>query len=452
MAERAAKSLCMRAAYAFATVTDARGVMSIATADGAGRQCSHVDSSGKVRHDMSGGTTIVTGQTLVDDPELRAQLMSDLVPSSTRRGAVLVVETDPERPVTKVLQDAGFFARSVEDGVVATQILASSTFDAVLSDLSAHGLGGLELLRFVREHEIELPVLLMTGAPDVETAAEAVEHGAFQYLLKPVATPRLVGAVDKAVRVSRAGKSRRGAIEDPETSESGQVPERVRWDNALARLWMAYQPIVLPGGKLYGYEALVRSDEPALSTASDIIEMAEKLGDLRGLGRRVREAAGRFAVRTDGRAYLFVNLHADDLLDELLASPTQPLAQVAPAVVLEITERAALHDVEEAKVKMAELRSMGFRIALDDLGAGYAGLTSFAHLRPEIVKLDMALVRGVDRDPLKRKIIGSVSAICRDMGTLVVGEGVETAEEREALVELGCGLLQGYLFGRPQRL
>jgi EAL domain-containing protein (putative c-di-GMP-specific phosphodiesterase class I) len=147
-----------------------------------------------------------------------------------------------------------------------------------------------------------------------------------------------------------------------------------------------------------------------------------------------------------------VNLHSDDLLDELLTSREAPLAQVAPAVVLEITERAALHDVEEAKVKMAELRSLGFRIALDDLGAGYAGLTSFAHLHPEIVKLDMALVRDVDKDKVKRKIDSTVNSICRDMGTLVVGEGVETEAERDTLIELGCGLLQGYLFGKPARL
>ena len=94
---------------------------------------------------------------------------------------------------------------------------------------------------------------------------------------------------------------------------------------------------------------------------------------------------------------------------------------------------------------------MGFRIALDDLGAGYAGLTSFAQIRPEIVKLDMALVRGIDADPLKRRLVRSVIDVSRDIGTLVVGEGVETDAERDTLVELGCHLLQGYLFGKPAR-
>ncbi len=400
------------------------------------------------------GPTIGVGAPLIDDPGIASEFLIEPPPNSARQGSVLVIEADPQRPTTNALVRAGFAVRAVSDGLVGSQLATSLSFDAIIADVSCSGLGGLELLKFVRQQGMELPVLLMTGAPDVETAAQAVEHGAFQYLLRPLADERVVTAMDKAVRANRAVKMRRSALSmlDEETLESGGLPDRVRWDNALSNLWMAYQPIVRPGGKLYAYEALVRSDEPSMRNAGDLIDMAEKLQELKPLGRRVRTLAGHFAVAAEGKHYLFVNLHADDLLDELLASREEALAQVAPAVVLEITERAALHDVEEAKVKMAELRSMGFRIALDDLGAGYAGLTSFAHLRPEIVKLDMALVRDIDKDPVKRKIVGSVTGICKDMGTLVVGEGVETEAERDTLVSLGCGLLQGYLFGRPQRM
>jgi EAL domain-containing protein (putative c-di-GMP-specific phosphodiesterase class I) len=100
---------------------------------------------------------------------------------------------------------------------------------------------------------------------------------------------------------------------------------------------------------------------------------------------------------------------------------------------------------------MAELRNMGFRVALDDLGAGYAGLTAFAQLRPDVVKLDMTLVRDVDKDPVRRKLVALVTEVSRDIGAIVVGEGVETQAERDVLVELGCHLLQGYLFGKPER-
>ncbi len=93
--------------------------------------------------------------------------------------------------------------------------------------------------------------------------------------------------------------------------------------------------------------------------------------------------------------------------------------------------------------RVAALREMGFRIAVDDLGAGYAGLTSFAQLEPEVVKLDMSLVRDVHISSTKQKVIRSMTSLCRDMGMLVVAEGVETCDERDTLVELGLRSVSG---------
>jgi EAL domain-containing protein (putative c-di-GMP-specific phosphodiesterase class I) len=136
-------------------------------------------------------------------------------------------------------------------------------------------------------------------------------------------------------------------------------------------------------------------------------------------------------------------------MDETLFSLEAPLSCMAERVVLEITERASLDAVEDARNKVARLRQMGFRIAVDDLGAGYAGLTSFATLEPELVKLDMTLVRGIDANPTKQKLVRSVTSLCRELGMTVVGEGVETRQERDTLVQCGCDLLQGYLIARP---
>jgi EAL domain-containing protein (putative c-di-GMP-specific phosphodiesterase class I) len=95
---------------------------------------------------------------------------------------------------------------------------------------------------------------------------------------------------------------------------------------------------------------------------------------------------------------------------------------------------------------------MGFRIALDDLGAGYAGLTSFTQLEPEFVKLDMELIRGIHQHEMKRKIVRSMVELCHDMGKCIVAEGVETLEECRAIVDLGCDLLQGYFLAKPARV
>jgi EAL domain-containing protein (putative c-di-GMP-specific phosphodiesterase class I) len=371
-------------------------------------------------------------------------------PHASPRGAAgassardLVVDDDPATAALGILVSAGYDVRTAVDAATAYRVLESSDVDVLVTDVSRGGIDGIALLRHAREHHGALPVLLMTGAPDFEMATRAMEHGAFHFLLKPFAAERLVGAVELALGLGPS-------------SSTGDAPapaaDNARFDRMLDRLWMAYQPIVRPDGALFAYEALVRSDEDGLSNAGDILDAAERLRRLHDLGRSVRARAGRDVTERGSPHALFVNLHAHELMDDTLVAADGALAAIAPSVVLEITERAALHDVREARARMAELRSMGFRIALDDLGAGYAGLTSFALLEPEIVKLDMGLVRGVEADPVRRSLIRSIVALCRDMGTLVVGEGVETAAERDALIDLGCDLLQGYLFGKPERL
>lgn len=132
-----------------------------------------------------------------------------------------------------------------------------------------------------------------------------------------------------------------------------------------------------------------------------------------------------------------------------MLSDQSPLRAIASRVVLEITERASIDNLETLGPRVGELRAAGYRIAIDDLGAGYAGLTAFAVLEPDIVKLDMTLVRGADGSRPKRRIIGSVADACRDLGMLVVAEGVETRGELGAVLDAGCDLVQGYLLGKP---
>jgi EAL domain-containing protein (putative c-di-GMP-specific phosphodiesterase class I) len=122
---------------------------------------------------------------------------------------------------------------------------------------------------------------------------------------------------------------------------------------------------------------------------------------------------------------------------------------VASRVVLEITERASLHGIPDIRARIASLRQLGFRIALDDLGAGYAGLTSFALLEPDVVKLDMALVRDLNSEPTKRTLVRTMISMCKELGIVVTSEGIETREERDDLALAGCDLMQGFLYARP---
>jgi EAL domain-containing protein (putative c-di-GMP-specific phosphodiesterase class I) len=213
---------------------------------------------------------------------------------------------------------------------------------------------------------------------------------------------------------------------------------------------MAYQPIVsLSDRRTFGHEALLRSNEPALPHPGAILDAAELLGRVHAIGRVVRDRVAEIVSQSSGDCVFFVNLHAHDLLDESLVSSASPLSRVASRVVLEITERASLDGLGDVRERTKALRDLGFRLAVDDLGAGYAGLTSFASIEPEVVKIDTSLVRGIDTNPVKRTIVDKLTALAHELHILVVAEGIESTGERDALASLGCDLLQGYLFARP---
>jgi EAL domain-containing protein (putative c-di-GMP-specific phosphodiesterase class I)/ActR/RegA family two-component response regulator len=374
---------------------------------------------------------------------------------SSTGGNVLVVDDDYSllKGIERVLGRAGFRVAVASNGPSAIELLEHGTFDCVVSDINMPGMSGTELLRAVRERDPDVPVLLLTGAPTLQTATHAVEYGAFTYLMKPIEPARLTGLVAKATQLGRMARFKRESLEalgHTDNLASDLAGLEGAFGRALDTLWMAYQPIVhASNGSIFAYESLVRTLEPTIPHPGALFDAAERLRRLPDLGRLIR---AKSAASMDGApegSLLFVNLHTHDLLDESLTSPESPLSQIASRVVLEITERASLDEVPDSSARVAALRHLGFRIAIDDLGAGYAGLNSFANLEPEIVKLDMALVRGLDSAPKKRKIIDSMTRLCKDMGILVVAEGVETVAERDALVDIGCDLLQGYLFAKP---
>jgi EAL domain-containing protein (putative c-di-GMP-specific phosphodiesterase class I) len=164
----------------------------------------------------------------------------------------------------------------------------------------------------------------------------------------------------------------------------------------------------------------------------------------------VRAAIARAAADAPDGALLFVNVHGLELTDEELFSPASPLAKLAPRVVLEITERTGI-DPAAGPTRVAMLRKLGYRIAVDDLGAGYAALGALATLEPEVVKLDMSLVRDIDQHPTKRRVVAAIASLCRELGSRVVAEGVETDAERNAIIDSGIDLIQGYLLAKPTK-
>jgi EAL domain-containing protein (putative c-di-GMP-specific phosphodiesterase class I) len=371
---------------------------------------------------------------------------------------LLLVDDDPAviRAYAAILGRHGVTVETASNGKEAAELVRARSFDVIVSDISMPEMTGIEFLKAVRAHDLDVPVILMTGEPSLESAVRAVEYGAFRYLAKPVAAQELRETVLRAARLHKLAKIKREALALPGAG-GGRLGERaaleVRFSWGLSLMWMAFQPIIAwRERRIFGYEALLRSDEPLMKNPADIIDAAERLGRLHELGRAVRaKVAAAASAPESAEVKLFVNLHSADLNDEELYSAAAPLSSIGGRVVLEVTERASLYGVKDVAACVARLTALGFQIAIDDLGAGYAGLTSFTQLEPKFAKLDMSIVRGVDTDSRRQSIIRSMKKLCDELGVLVVAEGVETVAERDMLAELGCDLLQGYLFARPER-
>ena len=355
------------------------------------------------------------------------------------------------RTMAKLLDRAQIEATAVFTGHDALERLRAQEFDVLVSDIRMPDIDGVGLMRAVREHNLELPVVLMTGDPSIETAQLAVELGAFRYLTKPIATDEMVAIVRRAAFAHRMALLKRKALAmgGDEALPSDPLGLSLALDRTLAQMTMHYQPIVDGDGALFGYEALMRPKDAVLRHPGLVLEAAERLGRIHELSRRVREMVTEVIDTAPPDAIFFVNLHPIDLLDRNLVDPKAPMSRRASRIVLEFTERLSLDVTPEVQRVAGSLRKLGYSLAVDDLGAGYAGLTSFAALEPEIVKVDMSLTRSIDTTPLKQKLVASVVDLCRGLDVKVVAEGIETKAERDTCREIGCQLLQGYSIARP---
>jgi EAL domain-containing protein (putative c-di-GMP-specific phosphodiesterase class I) len=372
---------------------------------------------------------------------------------------LLIVDDDPHvlRSYREAMLRAGCIVQTAPNGRAALDRVAGGHFDAIISDVAMPHMNGLEFLRSVRQRDIDVPVILVTGDPRIEEATRAVEYGAFRFLVKPVELKRLDEAVRQAVRFRRLSRLKRDAGDlSGGVASTRQFVDRagleVHFESAVDRLWMAYQPVVCWNEKTtFGYEALVRSTEPRMPNPSEILDAAARLDRLTELGRAVRNQVAVDMEGAPGAPCILVNLHPTDLEDDRLYDPESPFGTRADRIVLEVTERASLYTVSNVSKRVAALRAMGYRIAIDDLGAGYAGLASFTVLEPEVAKIDMSLVRGIDTDSRRQAIVKSLLGLCRELGAMTIAEGVETKGECDALVSLGCNVFQGYFFAKPGR-
>ncbi|MGZ8288118.1 MAG: EAL domain-containing protein [Telluria sp.] len=214
----------------------------------------------------------------------------------------------------------------------------------------------------------------------------------------------------------------------------------------------AYQPIVnLRTRTIYAHEALVRgpNGESAWSVLSQVNDSNRYRFDQ---ACRVKAVAG--AARLGMREYLSINFLPNAVYrPEVCIRSTFAAAREhnfpADRIIFEVTEGERVNDRAHLVNIFREYQRLGFRTAIDDFGAGYAGLNLLAEYQPHIVKLDMDLVRGIDTSPPRQAIVRAVTAMCRELGIKMLAEGIETRAERDFLAGLGIELMQGYWFCKP---
>ncbi|MBV9100359.1 MAG: diguanylate cyclase [Candidatus Dormibacteraeota bacterium] len=236
------------------------------------------------------------------------------------------------------------------------------------------------------------------------------------------------------------------------------VPEEVRAsiDSLLGSsgIAAALQPIArLHDGSVIGYEALARyAPRPYLSNPDELFALASSLSVQADVDLACLRAAVR-AAGCIGAADLFVNVLTGTVLDargmaELIAAVRD--AHLDPrSVVLEFSEREPVEDLAQLQRAAAQLRAEGFRIAVDDAGAGHASMRIIAELRPEFIKVDRSLIRSVESDGARRALVVALLSFSGHIGARVIAEGIETHREQETLLSLGVQFGQGWFVGRP---
>jgi diguanylate cyclase (GGDEF)-like protein len=260
----------------------------------------------------------------------------------------------------------------------------------------------------------------------------------------------LVQLADSALYWAKRGGKRRTRRFDPEHSpatwnerQRSEVERLLADDRAIQPV---FQPVVSLGtGRIIGYEALARF--PGTSERAPEVWFAQAHGC--DLGPELEAAAIRAALEPIGRPFdvhLAINVSPSALTSDVVAST---LRGDLDGIVIEITEHEFVPDDDSLSAAILDLRSRGARIAIDDAGAGHAGLKQLMRVRPDIVKLDRALTHDIHRDVARMALVESFVRFARDVGATVCAEGIESLDELAVLADLDVQWGQGYVLARP---
>jgi EAL domain-containing protein (putative c-di-GMP-specific phosphodiesterase class I)/FixJ family two-component response regulator len=382
---------------------------------------------------------------------------------------VLVADDAPatRESLAELLEDTSDLACVAAAPDAGTAIAEAARYqpDVALLDVIMPGGGGLGAALGIREVSPRTKLLAYSAATDRASVIAMLRSGAHGYLVKGAPAKDLLDGLRRCAEGATALSEGLSGHLIAEMEDLGQAERacsaaaKARYEK-LAKLLdpgnsvATYQPVVnLRTGHLAGYEALAAFGSEPNTGAEDIFREAHQVG----LGVELELHTARLAVSgfqaelaRSATTYLAVNaspglLYRPALLEVLAKLP-------AGRVIVEITEQRQFESYDQLKETVCLVHERGMRVAVDDMGSGFAGLQRLVDVRPEVVKLDRALISEIDTDPPRRALVMAMRQFADDMGITIVAEGIEREEQLVVLRDIGVDCGQGYLLGRPAPL
>ncbi len=365
---------------------------------------------------------------------------------------ILIVDDEPaiSQLLTVLLTSQGYATKMAATGREALEN-ASSNINLILLDMVLPDFDGIKVCQQLKSNSQsrDIPIIAISGKQNKTDRIESLYTGIEDYLTKPFEPEELFARVDVVLRRHDASLKEGAFLQNQET-----ISELKRIINEES-INVRFQPIYfLKPMRLLGLEMLSRPQtRTSMFNPETFFKNALKYGvyyEVEMIGWR--KALKIVSENFDGKQKLFLN--CDPYLVEsdkfkTVKETFSGYGMSSNEIFLEITERSAVIAFEVFYERLREYRHDGFKIAVDDLGAGYSSLESIIEIRPEAIKLDKHIVNGVSSDPYKSSIIKLFVAFCRENGIICIAEGIENKKDFDALIELGVDAGQGYYLCRP---
>lgn len=361
---------------------------------------------------------------------------------------ILLVDDEVEfaKMVGFLLESRDYKVQLAHTGAQALERIKHNP-DLVLLDCNLPDMDGFEVCRVIRNNPQShaIPVIIVSGRGEAADKVQGLYTGADDYMTKPFDKEELFARIDAILRRSQFAKDTQ--------NDNGSLVAELRKIVKARSVTPFFQPIFfLDSFKLLGMEALSRPPVDSLINNPEFLFKAaldfgmyfevEMLCWHKAVAKwRESEREGKLFLNCS--PYLIENEKFTEkiLSDEFKLDPQH--------MVLEITERMAIKNYMIFSRQLNLFRKQGLQIAVDDAGSGFSSLDTIAELKPDIVKVDMPLIRDIHVDSLKQNILEAIIGFCKKSGITTVAEGIEKKEELDKVIELGIDAGQGYLLARP---